>query len=88
MNKRTAERQGTQGTNGAGAELAEVLAPLVAGMTLHVGYAPLRFMSATLKRRWSMSGFPDKSSLVTINDGIITALWSADYEKRHQASHQ
>src|SRR4030095_6391284 len=33
MNKRTAERQGTQGVNGAGAELAEVLAPLVVGMT-------------------------------------------------------
>ena len=33
MNKRTGKRQGTQGANGAGAELAEVLAPLVAGMT-------------------------------------------------------
>ncbi len=33
MNKRTAKRQGTEAANGAGAELAEVRAPLVAGMT-------------------------------------------------------
>ena len=33
MTKRTEKRQGTQGGNGAGAAWAEVLAPLVAGMT-------------------------------------------------------